>query len=946
MRPPTLVLLLASTPAWALNLDQRVVVRGNAVATGNTFMDCLPNNVGCANNTPGAFQYVDRDALPLADVDGDGVDDTYTSSSAALTLPEGVTVVAAWLYVSAQSQVNSLSTLPERGRVLVAGPHGGYEERVAAEVSGTLNYQGYQSRFDITDMVAAQGAGTWWVANSPQAVGAVDTDSMWHIVAVYEDGGAWHVVTLYDGVDLIYNETRSFTVQVEVPPTGPIEGRFGWFLTDSSVGATGEAARIDGQVISDALNPPGNQFNETISVLGTLVGSGDRLASEGFDIDVVDISSLLVHGDTSQQLSITSASSDGYNLMGAFVSVQVYAPEVDVDKAVIDLNGGSVQVGDVLRYQVVISQTAGDTARDVRLVDVLPPQVTLVPGSMQITSGVGVGPLTDPPGDDRGEYDAATRTIVVRAGNGATATSGGTLGFGETVVVVYDVAVVSVDAGLASIDNLATLSFAGDTVGAAFDELSDAPGADDAPTPIDVDLDDDGVVDAREPQVDSDQDGLLDYRDPDSDDDGLDDRAEYDGSTDPLDPDTDHDGLSDFEEVFGSTDPLDPDTDHDGALDGAEVRVLGSDPLDPDTDDDGLVDGVDDAWALDADRDDDGLLDGAEASLGASPDLADTDGDGLPDGLEVGVTEPVPGGSSDGGYLVVGTDLGPFVPDADPGSTTRPDLSDTDGDGLSDGVEDVDRDGRFAGDLPGTASDETDPGEPDSDGDGLDDAAEGGPGGPDRDGDATIDALDPLDEDRDGDGVTDEDEVTGGTDPGVADSDMDGLDDGDERGRGTDPRDPDSDDDGGSDGTEILVGLDPLDADSDDDALPDFDPRDCDPLDADADGDGLPDGLELGVVEPVSGGVSGGLGVSYAGTDPGAFTPDADPLTTTDPCVADSDGDGLADGEEDLDRDGAWDADQPGLAADETDPLRDDSDGDGLDDAAEGGAGGPDGDSD
>jgi hypothetical protein len=49
------------------------------------------------------------------------------------------------------------------------------------------------------------------------------------------------------------------------------------------------------------------------------------------------------------------------------------------------------------------------------------------------------------------------------------------------------------------------------------------------------------------------------------------------------------------------------------------------------------------------------------------------------------------------------------------------------------------------------------------------------------------------------------------------------------------------------------------------------------------------------------------------GTDAGFFIADADPATKTDPLDADTDGDGFADGTEDLDHDGMVD---PG----ETDP--------------------------
>lgn len=65
--------------------------------------------------------------------------------------------------------------------------------------------------------------------------------------------------------------------------------------------------------------------------------------------------------------------------------------------------------------------------------------------------------------------------------------------------------------------------------------------------------------------------------------------------------------------------------------------------------------------------------------------------------------------------------------------------------------------------------------------------------------------------DRDGDGLTDEEEGNLGTDPDNPDSDGDGLSDGDEVDLGTDPLDPDSDGDGIPDGDEVAIGTDPLD---------------------------------------------------------------------------------------------------------------------------------------
>jgi len=113
-------------------------------------------------------------------------------------------------------------------------------------------------------------------------------------------------------------------------------------------------------------------------------------------------------------------------------------------------------------------------------------------------------------------------------------------------------------------------------------------------------------------------------------------------------------------------------------------------------------DGVNDAQEVidgtdpdDADSDDDGVSDGEEKSVGTNPLNPDTDGDGIQDGTELGKTEPIAGGTSPGGTPFAGTDGNVFVPDADPSTTTDPNVVDTDGGSVSDGIEDTNHNGRI-----------------------------------------------------------------------------------------------------------------------------------------------------------------------------------------------------------------------------------------------------------
>lgn len=201
------------------------------------------------------------------------------------------------------------------------------------------------------------------------------------------------------------------------------------------------------------------------------------------------------------------------------------------------------------------------------------------------------------------------------------------------------------------------------------------------------------------------------------------------------------------------TDPNYWDTDHDGVLgDGTEVDSLGTFPVALDTDFDGLTDVFEKdpqslTWTVD------GVT--RTEPRKTSPTNADTDGDGLGDGDErfgvYGVVTDPTNPDTDGDTL---SDFAEITPRAlaltidgvatTRTITTRPDLTDTDRDGLKDNEEwngltlynfatdpsdaDTDDDGLSDGDeVAGLNSEPTDPTVSDSDGDGIIDSLDVAP---------------------------------------------------------------------------------------------------------------------------------------------------------------------------------------------------------------------------
>ncbi|MBF94632.1 MAG: hypothetical protein CMH58_05660 [Myxococcales bacterium] len=475
-----------------------------------------------------------------------------------------------------------------------------------------------------------------------------------------------------------------------------------------------------------------------------------------------------------------------------------------------------------------------------------------------------------------------------------------------------------------------------------FDYIEQVDGTD----PNDPDTDGDGLLDGEEDvnlngSVDADE---TDPRREDSDDDGLLDGLERGLQGDPLDPDTDDDGLldgleaelngglcrgrlcedscprldvvdSDFDGLLDGaeravepfSDPCQPDTDGGGVLDVAE-RHEGSDPTQPDDDaaldrdGDGLSDGyelmigsspdiadedgdgIDDAEEIlplsdratsdwtDADSDDDGILDGNEGALGCDPGSADTDEDLIPDGVEVGLVVP-----QVSPLAPDSTSMEVFRPDLDPATTTFCFTVDYDADWIGDGYEDTNRNGRL------------DPGETsavsfDTDGDGLQDWFEVHYSASEACQAAGI-ILDPrnaedADDDPDEDGLTNLQEYGGMCvlyDPRPLDRRVRGL------------------DYGTGDYIPFSVPTNPCLADTDGDSIDDFTEHQ-----SSYEADRVPQSLR---------------GCEFR----------------SDPTTADSDDDGLSDGEEDTNGDGRW---QPELG--ETHPLLYDTDGDILSDYHEG----------
>ena len=917
-----------------------VTLRGDFIVAGNASDECDPADPDCVadavdadtdveshkNNNDYRTRFADYDDTavdaPPSDWLGDGSSDTFNSTSATVAIPSTGTVVYAALHWGGRV-ADDLPPAPREANVVQFGAPGAaaYTEVTADAFrsprcspptsvcdpgTGPLWFgrRDYYAYADVTDLVAAAGAGDYWVANVVFGEGLDDNYGGWQLFVVYEDTDAdyrniqlFHGAVAYgSGTPTIQNLTGFLT-----PLSGPIEAEVTYFIFDGDRydGTAGSAQRdtvgFNGSAVSDAMNPALDTGNSTISIGGELVTTRTPAHANtlGVDIDVFEVGSRLSNGDTSAELELHAGSGEENYVLAVGFATTIQVPEVVAEKTATVYDSDGVldpeqiaHEGDLIEYVISVENRASDDAENLVISDEIPEGTTYLADTLLIDGAT----RTDDAGDDTAEFDGGfgdRGRVVFRAGTGADATDGGDLVIGDSTEVRFRVTVLPPAPGTA-IENVAEVAFNGATLG-PLEILNSSSTASGGTTDTSVcgnaipedgegcdygnPVTGDGCTPACDVESGFECSGTPSVCGPvDADNDGVDILTDIDDDDPDVCRDADGDTCDD---CSVGTDDRGPRPDFDPANDG------------PDADGDGACD------AFDGDDDNDGVADDGDTDP-TDPDVCrDLDGDTCDD------------------CAVGDDDFGP-LPDFDPAN----DGPDIDGDGLCD-----------AGDL---CAGDDDTGDTDSDGtcDDLDD---------DDDNDGVDDGPDtaPLDPDAclDADGDTCDDCSVGTDDFGPL-SDATPENDG-----------PDADGDGTCDATDACVGDDDT-GDTDGDGL-------CDDFDGDDDNDGVDDGEDANPTNPdVCRDVDGDSCDDCAiGTDDFGPADDFDPAAdgldgdgdgvcnVSDACVGDdstgdTDGDGTCD---DVDADDDNDGVDDGEDDDPTDPdVCRDLDGDTCDDCAVG----------
>lgn len=452
-------ILLTTSAASAAPTERKTLnLRGDVVAIGNTMgWDCGRGSGEPAGSTVTCTGVLESDNAPdlywLDNVATSTLDSRSARTSASLKLPAGATVTYARLYWSGLKDNVTTPLLPDPqvtldikdGASLVVTADASNSLTATGPGSPVVPYIAYQSTADVTAFVQANGAKDYRVTGIDGiALNGVATEnaySAWTLVVAYSLPDApYRRVSFFDGLDLVNATSTSFTASGFRIPSGARGTLIVWAY-DGDHSVTTDSLSFKTTTLSNTINPGSDFFNSSRSENGTAVAgavpaiSGLAGTMAGYDLDTVDVGALLASGDTSATVTVSGSATEEFWFGGAVTSIGSAEPNIVATKTFVDLNGGAIQIGDVLEFTITAKNEGDDEAIGVAITDVLPTGLTYVPGSLKSGSTT----LTDIAGDDTGEVVGTT--LTARVGTGATTTSGGSLAIGESATITFRVTV-------------------------------------------------------------------------------------------------------------------------------------------------------------------------------------------------------------------------------------------------------------------------------------------------------------------------------------------------------------------------------------------------------------------------------------------------------------------------------------------------------------------------
>ncbi|NER17431.1 T9SS type B sorting domain-containing protein [Spongiivirga citrea] len=453
------------------------------------------------------MQYIDIDGT--VDEDGDGNDDTFSSSSADLNLDQCQTIQFAGLYWSAILRDGDRAANTDYNQIKVRYPGDATYRDITADeiIFDTPNFGNAQGNFitdpyacfkDVTADIQALGigkSGTYTVANINASLGSPaggGASGGWTLVVVYQDVTQTNKnITVFDGFAGINNTIGGevdFAISgFETIPTGPVRARIGVATLEGDLNLGGDQLRFraddapttggdDGEGfyrLSDAVNPATNFFNSNISEDGAYntTRSPASLNTLGFDSDLFTVDNPSNNRIGNRETGVTlrlDTDRDSYFVFHTAFAIEIIEPQIQLIKESQDalgnnINNTDVGLGQQIFYNLAFQNLGNDSATNYVITDNLPINTIFDPATAIITSNPPglIGPSTDGTTDlIEWTYDDISRQIIFNVDESLVTTGGAQYEINFQVQVVPDCFTI-VDACNNVIQNTAFSSYQG-----------------------------------------------------------------------------------------------------------------------------------------------------------------------------------------------------------------------------------------------------------------------------------------------------------------------------------------------------------------------------------------------------------------------------------------------------------------------------------------------------
>lgn len=310
-----------------------------------------------------------------------------TVSKTLSGIPAGATILAAHLYWAGSGSAADYSVTFNNGSG--SKTVNAQRQYSGTYVQGTTTYSYFGGAADVTSLVKGNGTyafGGLTVDASATYCNVQGVLGGFALLVVYNDPAQpFRVLNMYEGFQ--YTRNSSITLNLSnfrMPsPLNGNTGRIGHITWegDQSLNQQGENLSFNGTVLTDALNPSGNQFDSQSNI------DGDT-ASYGIDFDAYTIGDPIIKaGDTSS----TTTYASGQDLVWLNVELVAVPNVPTVDLQVTMTRTGEPVAGGAVSYAIVPFNNGPSTETGpVTVINTLPPGMSYssVPGGTGWTCNI------------------------------------------------------------------------------------------------------------------------------------------------------------------------------------------------------------------------------------------------------------------------------------------------------------------------------------------------------------------------------------------------------------------------------------------------------------------------------------------------------------------------------------------------------------------------------